>query len=204
MHGLESFRPPWLRAAWQAASPTRIGFAQSGISLTVYPREQIYIHAGGLSAAAAGLLVSGTPLSEPLPPHHPGVGQPLQRLDWWLAVHQLEILLPDPELPRRRVFLQRWPMLPHVPEDLLLPAARICALLTRRPIVAEQVAVALELPPQRTLALLEILRRKGHLHLGDEPARLAAPHRLRPCHERVVAGDDRLTGRLWDRLAHVY
>lgn len=101
----------------------------------------------------------------------PDAALPLTELRWRALCHDLHRALGDGAVPSPAlVQLQSWPDLPRLPEELLAPVARICALLWRKPTVGYLVARTLGLPPGQVAVLLRALQAFGHVEVVGECA----------------------------------
>lgn len=70
----------------------------------------------------------------------------------------------DP-IPRGLMRLRSWPELGEVPESLLAPVVRICALLWSKPTATYLVARVTGEDPTQTAALLRVMRGYGYVEM---------------------------------------
>jgi hypothetical protein len=120
---------------------------------------------------------------------------------WLVVCEQARHELAEQPLTRGLVRLRSWPDLTDVPDQLLEPVIRICALLWSKPAASYLIARAINGEPRQTAVLLRTLQVFGHVELmaatterGDE--------------ERLAAGDggepqaarSSFIGKLWQRL----
>lgn len=173
-------------------------------SLSVYPQQQCYvtdIHDWDsvFSSDSGQIEVSpalwGTPPSDALP---------LTELQWRAGYHQALSRMPSEVNNRELVQLVSWPNLSRLPEELVVPVTRICALLWRKPTVGYLVPRLLEAPALQTCALLEVLQELGHV---SWPRRLALRQEsagpdsgLEAGTESAAPAKNSLVTKLWQRL----
>ena len=100
--------------------------------------------------------------------------------------------------------LHSWPELSRVPGDLVLDAARVCALLAVRPTGAPLITRLLDIPRERVTPIVELLHRDGHLNGASVDARQAERDDrevIGPTGDTAPARALTLLGRLWQRLS---
>lgn len=152
----------WLDRAMQRDVPTVLKLNGMG-SISVYPRQQCYISDvadWGEVFASPGIQFSEAPAM-----HHPSLdnAHPLSELQWRAAYHVV-LANGSPESVTWDLFqLVSWPNLSRLPEELVEPVTRICALLWRKPTVGFLVSRVLAMPAHQALAVLTVLRDQGHV-----------------------------------------
>lgn len=202
--------------------PSQLSIEGSG-TVSVYPRQFCYVtdiqdwetvYAVGSERIHVHPTAWGTP---------PDTALPLEELRWRAAYHDHWPAPPDqPALGHDLVALNTWPNLPRLPEELLAPVARVCALLWRKPTVGYLIPRVLQLPAHQAFTLLKVLQAFGHVTapgLSVAPGMEATP--ARPPHEGargesgLPAGDDwqaantlqldagSFIGKLWQRLTRL-
>ena len=100
--------------------------------------------------------------------------------------------------------LYSWPELSRVPSDLVLDAARVCALLAVRPTGAPLIARLLDLPRERVAHIVELLHLHGHLDgtaMDVRPAEKEEQATLDLMADTASAKSPTLLGRLWQKLS---
>jgi hypothetical protein len=102
----------------------------------------------------------------------PGDAQPLEELQWRLAYHDAH--WEEGLAAHVLLHLKSWPNLTRLPEELIEPVTRICALLWRKPTVGYLVARVLDLPPEQAGHLLHVLQAFGHVSRPSIAATVAA------------------------------
>jgi hypothetical protein len=197
-----------LDRAVRLGDPAQLMIGGSG-TVSVYPRQHCYVsdirdwdavYAASMAQIRVAPATWGTPPPDALP---------LEELQWRAAFHTaLAEQQSGAAVSHQLVHLLFWPNLTRLPEELIEPVTRICALLWRKPTVGYLVARVLELPQDRTAVILRVLQMFGHVMLprADEPA---AGHAA--CAQRSPAADsqamaeparaaDGMVSRLWKRL----
>lgn len=195
--------PAWLQRAMRAPGPTRVEFPASGY-VAVFPDQGRY--ATNIEDwASPSLLASDGAEMVSLPPGLEGQrGQPLSQLHWTLTLQRLQQEPQQYPFQFSMVRLVSWPSLTHLPEDVLPPVARLCALLARKPSTASLLPLMLGLPEAQVFALIEALRLYGHVQVAstgaapDSGAR-AAQRPAEPMAE-ARSSSPSLIGKLWQRL----
>ena len=100
--------------------------------------------------------------------------------------------------------LYSWPELSRVPSDLVLDAARVCALLAVRPTSAPLIARLLDLPRERVAHIVELLHLHGHLDgsaMDVRPAEKEEQETLDLIADPTPTKSPTLLGRLWQKLS---
>jgi hypothetical protein len=147
------------------------------------------------------VLVEEEPSLEP-----PSGAAPLEELRWRALLHDVHRDAgADPAPSRELLSLQSWPDLPQVPEELLPPLTRICALLWCKPTVGYLVARVLQAPTGETAVLLRALQERGHVAASAaSPAAADAPTPDSPAADGSPATTNApppsIVTRLWQRL----
>lgn len=102
--------------------------------------------------------------------------------------------------PSHRVLcLQTWPELTHIPQDMVLDAARLCALLSIRPSGAPLLSILLNLPLSRVHELIQVLGLAGTAEESPSaPLQPPVAERQEPPQATEATS---LLGRLWNRLS---
>ena len=100
--------------------------------------------------------------------------------------------------------LYSWPELSRVPSDLVLDAARVCALLAVRPTGAPLIARLLDLPRERVAHIVELLHLYGHLDgsaMDVRPVEKEEQATLDLIADPTPTKSPTLLGRLWQKLS---
>ncbi len=100
--------------------------------------------------------------------------------------------------------LYSWPELSRVPSDLVLDAARVCALLAVRPTSAPLIARLLDLPRERVAHIVEFLHLYGHLDgsaMDVRPVEKEEQATLDLIADPTPTKSPTLLGRLWQKLS---
>ena len=100
--------------------------------------------------------------------------------------------------------LYSWPELSRVPSDLVLDAARVCALLAVRPTGAPLIARLLDLPRERVAHIVELLHLYGHLDgsaMNVRPVEKEEQATLDLIADPTPTKSPTLLGRLWQKLS---
>ncbi len=100
--------------------------------------------------------------------------------------------------------LYSWPELSRVPSDLVLDAARVCALLAVRPTSAPLIARLLDLPRERVAHIVELLHLYGHLDgsaMDVRPVEKEEQATLDLIADPTPTKSPTLLGRLWQKLS---
>ena len=100
--------------------------------------------------------------------------------------------------------LYSWPELSRVPSDLVLDAARVCALLAVRPTSAPLIARLLDLPRERVAHVVELLHLYGHLDgsaMDVRPVEKEEQATLDLIADPTPTKSPTLLGRLWQKLS---
>lgn len=140
------------------------------------------------------------------PPAH---ALPLSELHWRSAYYGA-LAHQSPESASWDLFqLASWPNLSRLPEELVVPVTRICALLWRKPTVGFLVPRVLAMPAPQTLALLAVLSDLGHVVKPRCTGRVAGPD-LQSLHDEMhhqtetaassATKPSSLVSKLWHRL----
>lgn len=193
-----------LQCAVRSGLPAQLMIGGSG-TVSVYPRQQCYVSdiLDWEAVYAASLpQIRVAPASWEVPP--PGA-LPLEELQWRAAFHGAACeMAPQAQLPRGLVQLVSWPNVTRLPEELIEPVTRICALLWRKPTVGFLIPRVLELPPERAAAIVRVLQMLGHAHAPGTaegaaplPAEDALP-RMQPREAQQQPAS--VVARLWKRL----
>lgn len=130
------------------------------------------------------------------------VAKPLAELRWH-AAYQLALDRVPSEMPLGQglIRLHCWPNLSRLPDELVVPVTRICALLWRKPTVGFLVWRVLDAPQRETCALLSVLQEFGHVTASrqdSERSEITVPERQEAPH--VARASNSLVGKLWLRL----
>ena len=100
--------------------------------------------------------------------------------------------------------LYSWPELSRVPSDLVLDAARVCALLAVRPTGTPLIARLLDLPRERVAHIVELLHLYGHLDgsaMNVRPVEKEEQATLDLIADPTPTKSPTLLGRLWQKLS---
>lgn len=163
-----------LDAAVRSGLPTIFVVMGRG-TVSVYPRQNCYVSDvqdwdSVYTAASEDIQVSPSTWGTP-----PQNAQPLEELQWRLAYH--DAAQEGTNVAAHALLqLQHWPNVTQLPEELVEPVTRICALLWRKPTVGYLVSRVLDLPPDRTAHVVRVLQMFGHV---SRPAAVA-PENISP------------------------
>lgn len=119
---------------------------------------------------------------------HGSAPPPLGRLQWTLILQRLRETPQVYDFQIRLLHLVSWPSLTEWPEADQPLAARVCALLARRPTTGALLPVLLGLAEAQVFPLIEALRLAGHVQAGaqqppaPDPATAAARPAAPPPH----------------------
>lgn len=190
--------PSWLRQALSMAQPVQIRFADTS-GLTVFPAQRRYASEAPPSVVRDWWQAEAIEL-QPLSPalDAPSHTLPLTQLCWVMVLQRArQHLAADTELRFQMVRLQSWPALTAMPAEWVTPAARICALLSKKPTTVSLIPLVLDLPPDEVLVLVEALCMNGHVQvLGQgrpsEPA-LPVADVMPESHQSMIR-------KIWQRL----
>lgn len=144
------------------ADPTMLRVTGRG-SISVYPQQHCYvtdIHDWESVFSSKSDQVRVSPALWIMPPSG---ALPLTELHWRAVYHHALCRLPSDAITRELIQLVSWPNLSRLPEELVVPVTRICALLWRKPTVGFLVPRVLDAPAHQTCALLEVLQDFGHV-----------------------------------------
>lgn len=141
-------------------------------TVSVYPRQNCYVTDvqdwDNVDAEhGEGIRVMPSTWDAP-----PGDAQPLEELQWRLAYQDAR--REDDSDAHALLHLQSWPNLTRLPEELIEPATRICALLWRKPTVAFLLPRLLDLPADLVRSVLCALQTFGHVNRPPAPSSQAA------------------------------
>jgi hypothetical protein len=196
---------PALEMVVREGRPAHLLIAGAG-SLSVYPADDCYV----TDIQDLDALLRSGPVQvrrEPSPwAAGPATGRPLTELRWRAAFCAAEAgLAGSPGASHELLHLRSWPDLPRLPDELLAPLTRICALLWRKPTVGYLVARIVDLPARDTAVLLRVLQAFGHV-AGCGPT-LAKPGGTAPAAASRVAEEEAepdpvpsVVTKLWQRL----
>jgi hypothetical protein len=150
-----------LDTAVRAGLPTLLTIDGLG-TVSVYPRQHCYVSdvqdwTSVYGAGCEQIRISPATWSAP-----PAGALPLEELQWRLALHDAQREGPA-AAGSGLLHLESWPNLTRLPEELLEPVTRICALLWRKPTVSFLVARVLGLPPDQCTHVLRALQMFGHV-----------------------------------------
>lgn len=130
-------------------------------TVSVYPQQHCYVTDvqdwdGVYSASREDIQVRPSTWGAP-----PDDAQPLEELQWRLAYHDAQR---DGNLDAHSLLhLKSWPNLTRLPEELIEPVTRICALLWRKPTVGYLVARVLDLHTDEVMHVVRALQTFGHV-----------------------------------------
>jgi hypothetical protein len=104
--------------------------------------------------------------------------------------------------------LVSWPNVTRLPDELVIPVTRICALLWKKPTVGYLVPRILDASPQQTHALLQLLRDMRHVAIhgvsvsGFQPLEEACHDETPEPPSAKAKGPSApsLVSKLWQRL----
>jgi hypothetical protein len=151
-----------LDAAVRSGLPTIFVVMGRG-TVSVYPRQHCYVSDvqdwdSVYTAASEDIRVAPSTWGTP-----PQNAQPLEELQWRLAYHDAA-QAGTVDSSHALLHLQHWPNLTQLPEELIEPVTRICALLWRKPTVGYLVARVLDLPSDRVAYVVRVLQMFGHVN----------------------------------------
>ncbi|MGZ5887810.1 MAG: hypothetical protein ACXWKI_12800 [Ramlibacter sp.] len=130
-------------------------------TVSVYPRQHCYVtdvQDWDSVDTASGDEIRVSPSTWDAPPDD---AQPLEELEWRLAYRDA---LRHGDLDAHALLhLKSWPNLPRLPDELVEPVARICALLWRKPTVGYLIPRVLDLPADQVAHVLRVLQAFGHV-----------------------------------------
>src|SRR5450830_1926279 len=132
-------------------------------SISVYPQQHCYvtdIHDWEAVFSSKPDQVKVSPMLWGVPPSG---ALPLTELHWRAAYHHVLGRMSSEVPTKELIQLLSWPNLSRLPDELVVPVTRICALLWRKPTVGFLVPRVLEAPVRQTCALLEVLQDFGHV-----------------------------------------
>lgn len=172
-------------------------------SISVYPQQNCYvtdIHDWESVFSSGSGQFQVSPMLWVVPPEG---ALPLSELHWRAAYrHVSDQLVSSESVTRELVQLVSWPNLSRLPEELVVPVTRICALLWRKPTVGFLVPRVLDAPGLETAVLLEVLQGFGHV-----ASVRTLPERPEIAQNETAAGTPvlpvragSLLGKLWQRL----
>jgi len=144
------------------AGPTMLRVTGSG-SISVYPQQHCYVTDIHDWEAVFSSKLDQVRVSPALWSVPPSGALPLTELRWRAAYHHVLSRMPSDAITRELIQLVSWPNLSRLPDELVVPVTRICALLWRKPTVGFLVPRVLEAPVHQTCALLEVLQDFGHV-----------------------------------------
>ncbi len=183
--------------------PTELCVAGRG-SISIYPQQHCYvtdIHDWEAVFSSKSDQVKVSPALWSMPPSG---ALPLTELHWRAVYHHVLCRLPSEVVARELIQLVSWPNLSRLPDELVVPVTRICALLWRKPTVGFLVSRVLEAPALQTGALLEVLQDFGHV--TSPGGALGQPEATRQNSESDVnapppaRATNSLISKLWQRL----
>jgi hypothetical protein len=180
-----------------------------GRSISLYPEQQCYVSdiTDWESVFDHRVEHVGSDLALRMAP--PAHALPLSELHWRSAYYGA-LAHQSPESASWDLFqLASWPNLSRLPEELVVPVTRICALLWRKPTVGFLVPRVLAMPAPQTLALLAVLSDLGHVVKPRCTGRVAGPD-LQSLHDEMhhqtetaassATKPSSLVSKLWHRL----
>lgn len=194
-----------LDQALQAASCSHIRIG-SDASVMIYAKDRCYVANLDRLTSAEDLqrvtIVMQPDLATLTPPPD---ALPIRKLNWHVAL-QLQ-RADNGELPISTGLLRlvSWPDLSELPQAIVPPVSRICALLWRKPTAAHLVARILDASPEETALLLRLLLSFGHVQLlapafSNERNERPAPE-IGVLHHSRPAASSSLLSKLWRRLS---
>jgi hypothetical protein len=192
--------------AMRFGRPSQLSIDGNG-TLSIYPDQHCYVTdiqdwATVYSVGAERIQLRPTMWGAP-----PSISLPLEELRWRAAFHDHQ-LPADRAADARHDLLQllSWPDLPGLPDELLAPVTRICALLWRKPTVAYLVPRILQLAPESVFPLVRVLEEFGHVAAVHGAPREAALQPIAARAEHAPAAPEAapaappMLARLWQRL----
>ncbi len=133
-------------------------------SISLYPQQDRYVtDINDWDEVFSSAQVEVSPMLWVVPPEG---ALSLSELRWRAAyrqVSQQRSTTSSGLLMRELLQLWSWPNLSRLPEELVAPVTRICALLWRKPTVGFLVSRLLDAPVHQTVTLLEVLQGFGHV-----------------------------------------
>jgi hypothetical protein len=173
--------------------------------ISVYPKQQRYItNIQDWQAInfreRIGVVVSAMECDEV-----PEGALPVNKLLWKIAFQNACHSPSDTVESNDLIKLASWPDLINLPEDLIAPVTRVCALLWRKPTLVYLVPKVLDASPVQTRAILKVLQQFGHVRL----VAYGVPEKNDLTKELICASPPdmasaqhpiSLIGKLWQRL----
>jgi len=192
-----------LAHAMGIASPTLISIEGHG-SISIYPRQQTYTT--DLDWDSLPLLTSAQIKTSACVWAVPSVGgMPVSGLQWLAAYHNASQAVAAEPTARGLVKLLHWPDLCDVPDELVAPIVRICALLWRKPTASMLMPRVLGAQVAQTDALLHVLQAFGHVEIAtgfadriESDAGASVPSAAND--ERTGSAAGAVIAKLWQRL----
>jgi len=205
--------PSWFQRAWTIESPVKIRFSDaSSVSIHAaagrYASELNFDNWTSLNRREVDVAAL-EPLSHSIASDF---DKPLTHLYWALSLNRF---LEQAGTYSHRFALAHWvswPSLTHLPHGVVPHAARICALLTRKPTAVSLIPLVLDAPENEVFAVVETLRMGGHIQLTgrrasdnpDAPPRVSPEvttgTKVTPSQDFIPAPAATLIGKLWRRL----
>lgn len=193
-----------LDRAVRRGDPAQLLIAGRG-TLCVYPRQHCYVSDiqdwdGAYTAACAQISVTSAAWNAP-----PRGARPLEELQWRAAFHSAhaEGAPAATAALRDLLHLLSWPNLTRLPEELVVPVTRVCAHLWRKPTAGFVLPRVLDLPSDRTAAIVYVLQAFGHVRGSVAPGGDAPPSEPQREPEPSAvqeAAVQSVLSRLWQRL----
>jgi len=195
MHSfVDHYLPAWFQNAVRSSRPLKVDFTDSRF-VSVFPEQGRYVSnivdwAEHSLLQVVGIEFNVLPdrLAEP-------DGRSLSQLRWTLLLQSLQRQPHSNDFLLSRVCLASWPSLTQLPENALVMAARLCALLARRPTTASVIPRLLGLPESQVFSMIKALSLHGHVQVSG--ASVTASPSEPDDEARPVAS---LIGRIWQRL----
>lgn len=197
--------PTWLQESLRLQKSVHVEFEKSHF-VSVYPQQRLF--ASNIQNWDQQFFRSGNELRFSVPVDSPSVvaAAPLPELLWRMTFHAVEVA-PLDDVQFRVFHLASWPTIAHMPEDIQLTVARICALLSFRQSNASLIPKILDLEKELTLKVLKALQLAGYIHAAtaavpDPPPCAAVQANLHePASDATAPLPRTFMDRLWHRLS---
>lgn len=157
--------PSWLQKSLRTHEPVRVDFAESGF-VSVFPEQQLF--ASNIQEWDKKFLWSQDDAHFSASPNDAAAMDtaPLPELQWRMTFVAVDAA-PLEDVQYRVFRLASWPSIAYMPEDVRTVAARICALLSRRPSSAFLIPQVLGLEKALTLKVLKALQLTGYIQTAN-------------------------------------